>query len=75
MGLLSGPITNPTVDEPLSTGIIVAIIIIVLVVVLVVVDVSCYCTRNAGLTAIIAGKRGSTDKDKEAMLEDGKHAR
>ncbi|KAG0720397.1 Fasciclin-2 [Chionoecetes opilio] len=55
-------------------GIIAAIIIIVIIVVAVVVDVTCYCTRNIGLTALIAGKRGSKDKDKENMLEEGKNA-
>ncbi|XP_050711611.1 fasciclin-2-like isoform X4 [Eriocheir sinensis] len=65
----------PMSQDGLGTGIIVAIIIVVLVVVLVVLDASCFFTRNAGLIATIAGKRGHKDKDgKEAMLEDGKNA-
>lgn len=62
-------------ESGLSTGIIAAIIVIALLVVLVVIDVSCFFTRNAGLTATIAGRRSATDKDKEAMLEDGKNPR
>ncbi|XP_066960357.1 fasciclin-2-like isoform X4 [Macrobrachium rosenbergii] len=57
-----------------GTGLIVGIIVIVVLIVIVVADVICYCTKNAGLTAAIVGKRGSKDKDKEAMLEDGKNA-
>lgn len=72
----SGPDQGEVSDEGgMSTGLLVAIIVIVLIVVLVVIDVTCYVTRAAGITATIVGKKGQKDKDKEAMLEDGKNAR
>lgn len=64
-----------TDEGGLGTGIIVAIIVIALIVVLVIIDVTCYVTKKAGVTAKIVGKKGQKDKDKEAMLEDGKNAR
>ncbi|XP_064081205.1 fasciclin-2-like isoform X3 [Macrobrachium nipponense] len=72
------PAHDPVGPQPstggVGTGLIVGIIVIVVLIVIVVADVICYCTKNAGLTAAIVGKRGSKDKDKEAMLEDGKNA-
>ncbi|XP_068222632.1 fasciclin-2-like isoform X2 [Palaemon carinicauda] len=72
------PAHDPVGPQPstggVGTGLIIGIIVIVVLIVIVVADVMCYCTKNAGLTAAIVGKRGSKDKDKEAMLEDGKNA-
>lgn len=56
-------------------GLIAGIVVIAVLVIVVIVDLTCYCTNNAGLTAAVLGKRGVKDKDKEAMLEDGKNAR
>ncbi|KAK7079437.1 hypothetical protein SK128_012297, partial [Halocaridina rubra] len=67
--------TNPeTSTGGVGTGLIVGIIIILVLIAVVIVDVICYCTKNIGLTATVVGKRGAKDKDKEAMLEDGKNA-
>nr|XP_027220550.1 fasciclin-2-like isoform X5 [Penaeus vannamei] len=67
-------------DEPEAStaspgvGLIAGIVVIAVLVIVVIVDLTCYCTNNAGLTAAVLGKRGVKDKDKEAMLEDGKNA-
>ncbi|XP_047476200.1 fasciclin-2-like isoform X3 [Penaeus chinensis] len=58
-----------------GVGLIAGIVVIAVLVIVVIVDLTCYCTNNAGLTAAVLGKRGDKDKDKEAMLEDGKNAR
>lgn len=73
--LPSGPNNEETTEPGLGIGIIIAIVVIAVLVTAVVVDVACFFTRSAGLTAAIIGKRGVKDKDKEAMLEDGKNAR
>ncbi|XP_063590431.1 histone-lysine N-methyltransferase SETD1B-like [Penaeus indicus] len=57
-----------------GVGLIAGIVVIAVLVIVVIVDLTCYCTNNAGLTAAVLGKRGVKDKDKEAMLEDGKNA-
>ncbi|XP_042866206.1 fasciclin-2-like isoform X4 [Penaeus japonicus] len=57
-----------------GVGLIAGIVVIAVLVIVVIVDLTCYCTNNAGLTATVLGKRGVKDKDKEAMLEDGKNA-
>lgn len=71
----SGPNPEELTDAGIGIGIIIAIIIIVILVILVVVDLTCFFTKKAGLTATVLGKRDAKDKDKEAMLEDGKNAR
>ncbi|XP_037784980.1 fasciclin-2-like isoform X13 [Penaeus monodon] len=58
-----------------GVGLIAGIVVIAVLVIVVIADLTCYCTNNAGLTAAVLGKRGVKDKDKEAMLEDGKNAR
>ncbi|XP_037784967.1 fasciclin-2-like isoform X4 [Penaeus monodon] len=57
-----------------GVGLIAGIVVIAVLVIVVIADLTCYCTNNAGLTAAVLGKRGVKDKDKEAMLEDGKNA-
>nr|XP_045619948.1 fasciclin-2-like isoform X5 [Procambarus clarkii] len=69
-----GPNPEESTESELGIGIIIAIVVIAVLVIALVVDVACFCTNNAGLTAAILSKRGAKDKDKEAMLEDGKNA-
>ncbi|KAK4303116.1 hypothetical protein Pmani_024845 [Petrolisthes manimaculis] len=69
-----GPETGENSEEGgLGMGVIVAIIVIALILIIVCIDVTCCITKKAGLTAKIVGKKGQKDKDKEAMLEDGKN--
>ncbi|XP_071549557.1 uncharacterized protein [Panulirus ornatus] len=70
----TGPNTEETTEPGLGIGIIIAIVVIAVLVTAVVVDVACFFTKNAGLTATIVGKQSVKDKDKEAMLEDGQNA-
>ncbi|XP_071549561.1 uncharacterized protein [Panulirus ornatus] len=70
----NGPNTEETTEPGLGIGIIIAIVVIAVLVTAVVVDVACFFTKNAGLTATIVGKQSVKDKDKEAMLEDGQNA-
>ncbi|KAK8738932.1 hypothetical protein OTU49_003745 [Cherax quadricarinatus] len=70
----NGPNAEEAMKSDLGIGIIVAIVVIAVLIIAVVVDVTCFCTNNAGLTAAVLRKRGAKDKDKEAMLEDGKNA-
>nr|XP_053638441.1 fasciclin-2-like isoform X2 [Cherax quadricarinatus] len=71
---VTGPNAEEAMKSDLGIGIIVAIVVIAVLIIAVVVDVTCFCTNNAGLTAAVLRKRGAKDKDKEAMLEDGKNA-
>ncbi|XP_042205865.1 fasciclin-2-like isoform X3 [Homarus americanus] len=57
----------------IGIGIIILIVVIALLIIALVIDVTCFCVNNAGCIAFICGKRDSKDKDKEAMLEDGKN--
>lgn len=71
---LTAPVQPITEEEQKSnSGVIVAIIIIVLLIVLVMVDVCLFFAKNIGLTAFIVSKLGirRSEKDKEAMIEEG----
>ncbi|CAL4177872.1 unnamed protein product, partial [Meganyctiphanes norvegica] len=60
--------------QSIGIGIIIAIVIIAAIIIAVVVDVSCYFANKTGVLAKVLGSREPKDKDKEAMLEDGKNA-
>jgi len=68
-----GPIPDPS-TQSIGVGIIIAIVIIAAIIIALVVDVSCYFANKSGVLAKILGSREPKDKDKEAMLEDGKNA-
>ncbi|XP_076050784.1 fasciclin-2-like isoform X3 [Oratosquilla oratoria] len=66
------PLPEPTETGGVSVGIIIAIVVVTIFVLAILIDLGCYFTQKAGVTAAIMGKRSSKDKDKEAMLKEVK---
>lgn len=65
------PYTEPT----LGIGIVVGIALIGLLVLLIILDISCFFCRDCGITASLVRAVASKEKDKEAMIHNGKNNR
>lgn len=68
---------NNNKPEDSKTGIILAIVIIVILILLIIIDVIMFFAKNIGLTAFLVSKltTKTSEKDKEAMIEDGNQKR
>ncbi|KAF2360252.1 Fibronectin type III [Trinorchestia longiramus] len=67
------PAGNPYTEPTLGIGIVIAIVVVGVLVLLIVLDISCFFCRDAGVTASLVRAVANKEKDKEAMLHNGKN--